>query len=78
MDTKQQGWGQVVSISNTRIQYSRIDQSINLSTEGKNGGRDTSLIQKISGRIDRTDRKDTSTGKTVARRDITQYQKSQL
>ena len=30
------------------------------------------------GRIDRTDRKDTSTGRTVARTDRTQYQQSRL
>ena len=73
-DINKRWWVQVVSISNTRLQYSPIDWSIYLSTEGKNGGRDTSVVQKTAGRISWSYRKDASTGLTVARTGRTQYQ----
>ena len=55
-----------------------IDLSIYLSTEGLNGGRDTSLGQHTGGHIDRTERNETSTGRMVAITDRTQYQQYQL
>ena len=54
--------------------YRMIDQPM----EGKNGGRDKSVGHQTAGRIDRTDRKDASTGRTVLRIDRTQHQQSQL
>ena len=51
MDTNQGVIGTAMSISNQRHQYSPIDQSIDLSTDRQNRRRDTSLVQKKSGRI---------------------------
>ena len=73
-------------ISNPRHQYSPIEQSVNrlidqliyLSTDARNGWMDTSVGQQIEGRIDRTYRKEASTGRTVAITDRTQSQESQL
>ena len=46
-------------------------RSIDLSTEGKNGGMDTSVGQQIGGRIDQTERKYAPTVHTVTRTSIT-------
>ena len=53
-------------------------RSIDISTEEKNGGRETLVEKHTEGCIDRTNINDTSTGQTVARIDRTQYQQSQI
>ena len=53
--------------------YWSIDRYINGS---KNGGRETSLGKQPVGHIEKTDRKDAPTGRTVAIIDRTKYQKS--
>ena len=81
--TKIDGWrGQAVSISNPRHQYSpinwSIDQFIDLSLDGQNICRDTSLGQQTEGHIVSTDINYASTVRMVIITDITQSQKSQL
>ena len=55
--------------------YRFIDQLIDISTEVKNGGRETSLGKQTVGHIEKTDIKDAPTGRTVAIIDRTKYQK---
>ena len=63
------GTGGVYFIPQTSIFAYRL---IDLSTEGQNGGRDTSVVQKTAGHIGRIEINDAPTGRTVARIDRTQ------